>query len=121
MAKSEMSGNKTWGFVLAFLGSLVYLYVAFTLVSGAGVWSAGASLANVVWSLVLGLGVVGSVSLFLTSFGLMKGEKMAVEWGMKISFMAGIALVALTAGSVWVWYALLGFVLATLGSIVASM
>ena len=82
---------------------------------------AGASLANVVWSLVLGLGVVGSVSLFLTSFGLMKGEKMAVEWGMKISFMAGIALVALTAGSVWVWYALLGFVLATLGSIVASM
>ncbi len=118
-----MSGNKTWGFVLAFLGSLVYLYVAFTLVSGGGVsaWSAGASLANVVWSLVLGLGAVGAVSLFLTSFGLMKGEKMAVEWGMKISFMAGIALVALTAGSVWAWYALLGFVLATLGSIVASM
>ena len=121
-----MSGNKTWGFVLAFLGSLAYLYVAFTLLNGVATgWTAPAAIFGGFGAffvpLFLGLGVVGAVSLFLTSFGLMKGGKMAEEWAMKIAFLGGISLVALTAGSVWAWYALLGFVLATLGTIIATM
>ena len=122
MAKSETSGNRTWGFVLAFLGTLTFLYVAFYLVGGASVWTSGASLADVVWAAFLGLAAVGSVSLFLASFGLLKGQKMATEMVWKISFPVGIVLVALTAGNgAWAWYALLGFVLTTLGVIVATM
>ncbi len=119
MAKQQQN----WGaFVLEFLGSLVFLGVAFSGaldVSGAGFWG----------PIFVGAGVIASIALFFNSFGLVSGMGMGMDFrlmGLETSAVAGLTLTALTwtaNGSVWpfaYWGAVLGFVLSFLGSWMAA-
>ncbi|MGC8479368.1 MAG: hypothetical protein ACP5M9_01730 [Candidatus Micrarchaeia archaeon] len=133
MAKSSeknKGNNGVLGFILAFLGSLVYLYAAYTLLTGLqSGWAPSSTLFGGAGSFFLpifvGVAVISAVGLFLASFGLMKNDKNAKFWVGRTSIMGGISLIALFAGSIstpaLVWYALLGFVLSMIGSIVSEM
>ena len=121
MAKSS-SGNRAWAFVLSLIGSLIYLYAAFaflgtgnpasSLFSGSGAF---------LLPLFAGVGVVSAVGLFLASFGLLKGGDEPTKWTWKSAMWGGVALVALFAGTSMAWYVVLGFLLASVGSIAAKM
>lgn len=132
MAKSanKQSGNGALGFILAFLGSLAYLYVAYSLLMGLqSGWTPSSVLFGGVGSfflpLFVGVGVISSIGLFLASFGLIKNAANSKHWVSKTSMVGGITLIALFAGSAsapaLVWYAILGFVLSMIGSIAAEM
>ncbi len=132
MAKSanKQSGNGALGFILAFLGSLAYLYVAYSLLMGLqSGWTPSSVLFGGTGSFFLpifvGVGVISSIGLFLASFDLIKNAPNAKKWVFKTSMVGGITLIALFAGSVstpaLVWYAILGFVLSMIGSIAAEM
>ncbi|MEM0200920.1 MAG: hypothetical protein QXD23_00770 [Candidatus Micrarchaeaceae archaeon] len=132
MAKSadKNSGNGVLSFILAFLGSLVYLYVVYTLLMGLqSGWTASLVLfggsGSFFLPLLVGVGVVSSIGLFLASFGLMKNDRNAKFWVNRTSILGGISLIALFAGSTTtpaiVWYAILGFILSMIGSIASEM
>jgi hypothetical protein len=132
MAKSadKNKGNGVLSFILAFLGSLVYLYVVYTLLMGLqSGWTASLVIfggsGSFFLPIFIGLGVVSSIGLFLASFGLLKGDNNSRNWVSKTSIIGGVSLIALFAGSTTtpaiVWYAILGFVLSMIGSIAAEM
>lgn len=107
---------------LRFIGSLAYLAVVWELWQGAE--AAGALYTASVFAPVLfGLAVVTSVSMFLGILAELAGpsDKMKA-WSGKVSMLGGFALIALLAivggavWSTWSWIALLGFVLAIVGS-----
>ncbi len=111
MAKNTAKSNgKTQGaFVLAFLGSLAYLYVVYDLLAH---WSTPVLFGGygaVFLPIFAGVGVIAAVSLFLASFGLMKGNDMAGKWVWKCTIGGGVTLAALTVGSASgnIWFVIL--------------
>ena len=132
MAKSvsKNNGNGILGFILVFLGSLTYLYAAYSLLNGLQLgWTPNLIIFGSVGSFFLpifiGLGVVCSIGLFFSSFGLIKNEKRSKIGVGKTSIIGGVSLIALFAGSTTapalVWYVILGFALSLIGSIVSDM
>jgi len=125
MAKTNDSGKWTWAFVLTFLGSLVFLYVAYNVLTAPAAWWTSLPLFGGAGAVFLpifaGVSIISAIVLFFSSFGLMQGGKGATEMVTKSSMITGITLLALTLGSVWSWYSLLGFVLASIGITIAWM
>ena len=132
MAKSvsKNNGNGILGFILVFLGSLTYLYAAYSLLMNLQFgWTPNSIIFGNVGSFFLpifiGLGVVCSIGLFISSFGLIKNEKSSKFWVGKTSMIGGISLIALFAGSTTtpalVWYVILGFALSLIGFIVSDI
>lgn len=127
MAKAAKSNNSVWGGVLAFLGSLVYLYVVFTWYTGsngaisAGSWLSGAQFFA---PFVVAFAFISAISLFFMSIGAamnkMQGKMAMTLW--KFVMLGGISFIILTGGmGVFFWEALLGFLLTYLGGMAASM
>ncbi len=122
MAKNASNGNSAPAFVLAFLGSLAYLYVVYGLVTNWHTPALFAGVGAVFLPIFAGVGILSAIGLFLASFSLLKGDKKSKEWIWKSTLWGGVALVALTVGDVAsVGIILLGFILATIGSMVAAM
>ncbi len=123
MAKKSMMGT---GAALAFLGSLVYLYLAFTW-TGPAAWIGGttSTFAYVLVPLAATTAVISAVSLFLLSIGAYawKSSDEKMMWATKkAAYWGGFALVLLTGGSGGNFYlAVLGFLLAYIGSGMLSM
>ncbi len=120
MAKQQNKNN--WGgFGLVFVGSIVYLAVVVAaLHSGNG---AAAALGGGIWQpILIGLAVIGSISLFFLSFAGLAGMK-PMAWGaIRIAALTGFALVALTVGTGLFFIAsIMGFILAFLGAAMATM
>lgn len=126
-----MKAQQNWvAFALELIGSLILLWVVFwgvtvLMPSMASVW--GVANGGFWLPLFLGVGVIASVALLFQSFanvamsdcdcgcGCARGAK-------KTAFVAGVALVAITWGSsMWLWSTLIGFVIAYLGTMSASM
>ncbi|MCW6160556.1 MAG: hypothetical protein LVQ95_05740 [Candidatus Micrarchaeales archaeon] len=125
MATKKSSAAMAGG-ILAFLGSLVYLYVVFTWYYGAagGALTPWVSTAQFFGPLVLALAVIGSISLFFMSLGAMMGrmsEKNMMNIWWQFIMLGGIALLILTGGTAWFTYALVGFILSYLGAMWAGM
>lgn len=121
MAKQTNTGMGTLGFVLTFLGSLVFLYVAYNLLTAWSVSSVFAGAGAVLLPVFAGLGIVSAITLFFASFATLKGNKTGEMWGLSTEVVAAVTLLALTLGTGQAWYVVLGFVLAVLGSAVAMM
>jgi hypothetical protein len=122
-----MATKKTAGSpFLAFLGSLVYLYVTFTIVAGgaAGLWVSGA---GSLWLPVLGgLAALSAIVLFILTLTTLMGTATDLVRNMtkKFTMVGGFTLLALTGpsgalganlGGPFLWTAL-GFVLLFLGT-----
>lgn len=116
MAKQTKQNKNLWGsFGLEFVGSVIYLVVVFTALTGG---STMAALSGGIWQPVLaGIAVIGAISLFFMSFANFSGMKY-VGWGaMRASTLTGFALVGLTLGTGGLFVAsLLGFILSFLGA-----
>ncbi|MGC8675913.1 MAG: hypothetical protein ACP5T3_00135 [Candidatus Micrarchaeia archaeon] len=112
--------TQNWGaFVLEFLGSLAYLYVAFAsglLALSSGVFGGSASL----WlPFFLGAAAIGSIALFFISFGnlLNWNSKSLARGAMCATVAAGFALTVLVWTSTsYLAVAVVGFILAFIGS-----
>lgn len=113
MAKSkDMTGA-----ILAFVGSLVYLYVVWQWMPNlATLWTAGSTTATFWLPIFAGLGAAVSFSVLVISIiGLMgNAPEMATQWGMRAAFGGAIALFAL-GGVAWFWYVAVGFILLQFG------
>jgi hypothetical protein len=123
MAKnSKTDGKKYAAFVLAFIGSLAYIYVAYGLVTNWSIPSIFSGVGAVFLPIFAGLGIISSVGLLLASFGLLTGSEKTAGWVWKSGMWGGVTLVALTLGNAnLVWIIVLGFALATISSAVAGM
>ncbi len=104
-------------FALEIIGSLIYLYLVYVVsVGGYGIGNPVLSGAGTVWLPILySMAVIGAVMLFLASFtNLAEGEHLR-----KVAFapavLTGFALVAFTAGSNWIWAAIVAFVISVIG------
>ncbi|MDE1768215.1 MAG: hypothetical protein KGH64_00220 [Candidatus Micrarchaeota archaeon] len=100
--------------VLRFVGSLAYLGVVWQL------WQAGLSSANILNPILFGLAVVTSIAFFFVTLADLMGNSdiKTKDWSMKTNFYAGFALLALVApaAGTWALIALVGFILAYIGS-----
>ena len=111
----------TWGFVLTLLGALVFLYVSYNLLTNWSVSSVFTGAGAVLLPVFAGVSVISAITLFFANFATLKGNKSSEMWGLKLEAVTGITLLALTLGSAWSWYVVLGFVLAVLGSAISMM
>ncbi len=125
MAKNSSKRNEHGAgvFVLTFLGSLAYLYVAYSLVTAFSASALFSGAGAVLLPIFAGVAIISAIALFLTSFTLINGNG---EAGMtsKLALWAGISMIALTIGvgnGTLVGAAILGFVLAEIGALVARM
>ncbi len=120
MAKQQNKNN--WApFGLVFVGSIIYLAVVISaLYSGRGI---AGELTGGIWQpILIGLAVIGSISLFFVSFAGLAGMKPMAWIGIRIAALTGFSLVALTVGTGWLFTAsIIGFILAFLGSGTAAM
>lgn len=127
-----------WGaFLLSLIGALIYLYVIWNVWGAMPAWlsaqpaAAGAggamvpTLPSVIQAILFGVAVVGAISFLLVTLGktMMQNEMMS-NWSMKVHFIAGLALIALSvppAPVMWFWIVVIGFVLAELGDSMSMM
>ncbi|MDE1823012.1 MAG: hypothetical protein KGI00_02350 [Candidatus Micrarchaeota archaeon] len=107
-------GTNMSAFGLKLVGSLIYLYVLWSL------WSAYYGAPSDWQAILLGIGAVLSVSFFLVTLAsLQMNSKDMAGWSMKTEVYGGISLFALAAvaGNAGLgWAVLLGFVLSSIGS-----
>ena len=123
MAKKSMMGT---GAGTALLGSLAYLYIAFTW-TGSAAWFGG--MASFAWFLVplaAATAIISAVSLFLLSASAItwKNYDDKIVWASrKAAWWGGFSLILLTGGSgTWTfWLAVVGFVFAYFGTGMESM
>ena len=123
MAKNaSKSGTRYWSFLLEFIGSLIFLWLA----SGQlGVIMANSVGTGSVWyALLFGIAMVSAIVLFFVSFvNLTPMSNMVVTPAMRSTIFAGIAVLALVvmggSGITDYYYAVLGFLLAFIGSGIA--
>jgi hypothetical protein len=125
-----MKAQQNWvAFALELVGSLLLLWSLFggvttLLPSMSSVW--GAANSGIWLPFFVGVAVIASVMLFFQSFtNIAMGEVcgcMHARGAKKTAVIAGVALVALTwSNMTWMWGALVGFVLAYLGTMSATM
>jgi hypothetical protein len=121
MAKQK-TGRNVAAFALQFVGSLFFLavvaalYVPSSYAAGAG-WAAAS-----LWiPLLYAVAVVASIALFLVSFGQLGGVGGGAYKARGASAVAGVSLVALTAGNTTLFVAsLIGLILGLIGSAASS-
>ncbi len=113
----ERNRKDTLPYLLVFIGSLMYIFVAFTWnaastflggVSGSGMWA----------PLLYGVSVIEAVALFLLSVGGLFGKPTVKlsKWATLAAVYGGITLSALTAPSWNEAIVVLGFVFAYVGA-----
>ncbi len=115
MANKKATNWTAW--ILKFVGSLAYLYVVWQLWAGIGP-------AGVFGPILFGLAVVMAVGFFImTLVSLMSNDNEIKNWSGKSAVVAGFALLAITAPTVatagwssWTLVALVGFILAYVGT-----
>jgi hypothetical protein len=114
MAKSE----NNWAiFGLLFIGSLFYLYVAFT---SSGSYANGAWGAAALWQpFFYAAAMISSIALFFLSFGFISKYTKELAYCAKLATVGGgFALVTLTFGSMGYFLAsIIGFIIALIGVI----
>lgn len=133
MAKQvSQTRSNAWGaFALEFIGSIIFLIVGLFGI-WAGVFTSSVAswptLAQIWLPILVAVAVIGSISLFFTSFSNFAGGesgKMASWAAMKTSTYTGAALVALTFASGvnngFFLMSILGFALSFLGSGMSMM
>ena len=120
------SKNSTYGAaggVLAFLGSLVYLYVLFTWYGAAGSGFGGwLSSASFLGPFVVGVALVSAITLFFMSLGTMAGRT-GKDMGntlWKFVVIAGVVYTILGGMSDF-YIVLVGFLLTYIGTMIALM
>ena len=103
-------------FALELIGSIVYLYVV-VVFSALSMGGASSVIGGGIWQPVLvGISVVGAISLFFASFANISGAKY-VSFAAKGSVITGFALAALTFGNGTLFLiSIVGFILSFLGS-----
>ena len=125
MAAKKNNAKTLAGGILLFIGSLIYLYVVFGWYSSgaaAGPWLAAAQFFA---PFVAAVSVIGSISLFFLSLGVATGkagsdDKLSkVLW--KCVTCVSAAVVILSAGGPMFYLSVLGFIVAYIGAVVASM
>ncbi len=110
-------------FTLEFLGSIFFLVTITLLIQGgangfsrllAG-WSATSA---TFWlPIVYPAAILASIALFLISLTNLVGwGGMTSKMAMNLTWLAAGTLILMTAGTVWVWVVLFGFLLAIIGS-----
>ena len=125
MATRKSSGAMAGG-ILAFLGSLVYLYVVFSWYYGpaGGAITPWVAVAQFFGPLVLALSFITAITLFFMGIGAMMGkmaDKMMNGIWWRAIMLGGIVLLILTGGTAWFTWALIGFVLSYIGAMAAGM
>ncbi len=122
---AKKSMNLQAGGVLVFLGSLVYLYVAWQAYAGgaASTWLGG--YAQIWTPFVAAVAIFAAISLFFMSIGNMAGKggdsKDMANWTWKIVMWAAITFLIWTAGSAWFLWVIIALVLTYLGTAWESM
>ena len=105
-------------FVLEFIGSIIFIWLAFT---------SGGAFANAAWvsgmaslwqPLLFAAAVVSSIALFLISFAHLTGieHEMMSNGAVLMTLVAGGSLVALYSGSAYLVIAVVGLIIAFVGS-----
>jgi hypothetical protein len=112
MAKIAKIHKNTWGIVgLEFIGSLIFLAVAFTAgLSWTSAWQ---------WwqTIFFAVGLVGAVSLFFMTFGNFGMMKTVSSHILKTAMVTSVVLIALEPASwSWICLVLIGFALEFMGS-----
>lgn len=104
-------------FVLEIIGSLIYLFlVYFVSITGYGLMNPLLSGQGSLWLPILyATAFIGAVLLFITSFGNLTVSSKFKRAATLPAVLTGFALVTFTAGTNWLWLALVGFVLAIIG------
>ncbi len=123
MAKnaSSKSGNMA-AYGLQFIGSLIFLALVFSGISTQYYTTGWNALGGGVWLPVFfSVAVVASIALFFVSISNLASPKGSYKFGAsQLAGVAGISLVALTyGGGNLYWAAVVGFVIAIIGSIFA--
>jgi len=111
--------TQNWGaFVLEFLGSLAYLFVAFVLPGGLAVTSGLFAGAGGLWlPFFAATAVLASVALFFISFGNLWNIKGIGKAALCATVAGGFALVALSYTNLaYLGTTLVGFILALIGT-----
>lgn len=127
-----MAKGVNWtAWLFNFVGSLIYLYVVWSLWWAWPSWYSNTqafqqSFSGAPQSVLFALSVTMSISFFVvTLVGLKTTTKAMLEWAMKAAFIGGLALIALTAtpgaSPIWFWLAVAGFLLTDVGTGMASM
>jgi len=116
MATKKSSQMK--GTLLEFLGALIYIYLVFTWLGSGGtpLWLSGA---GAIWlPVIAGVALISSLTLFIMSLVALAGmnSDMMIMGAMKATWWGGFAIFVLTAGGAWFWWAILGFLLAYIGT-----
>jgi hypothetical protein len=109
--------NGTGAFVLELIASLIFFGIAWA-------WGVGAAGSSWSWiqSIFYAAAVVGSVTLFIGSFGnLMEGSNAGASVAWKATLLSAFSIIFLTGASTWSWIAVFGLLLGTVGSWMAMM
>jgi hypothetical protein len=124
MATSKKSSPNLAGGILAFLGSLVYLYVVFTWYASGAAFGPWIGAAQFFGPFVVAFAMVSAITLFFLSIGIMVGRMngdMASKVLWKFVMIAGVTEIIVTGGSALFWAAIVGFVLTYVGAMTLSM
>lgn len=108
------------GAVLAFLGSLIYLYIVWVWYSTGAALGPWVSAASFLGPFVIAVAVFSAISLFFMSLGAMAGmgggdAKMMNDWLWKIVMWASITFIIL-GGAAWFVWVLVAIILTYLGA-----
>ncbi len=114
MAKGHINPG---AFALEMIGSLIYLFlVYFVSISGYGLGNPLLSGQGSVWLPILyATAFIGAVLFFITSFGNLRADSRFKKAATAPAVLTAFALVTFTAGTNWLWLALVGFVLSIIG------
>ena len=124
MATSKKSSPNLAGGILAFLGSLVYLYVVFTWYAGGAHLGPWIGAAQFFGPFVVAFAIVSAITIFFLSIGIMAGrmdKDMTNKVLWKFVMIAGVTEIIVAGGSAWFLAVIVGFVLTYLGAMTLNM
>jgi hypothetical protein len=101
---------------VGFVGSILFIITLIALWGTIGSWSVSA--ASAFWpTIIAGVAIIGTISLFIASIGNMRGSGMAAMAADRSSWIAGFAVIVLTLNNtLWLVVAVVAFILAYLGT-----
>ncbi len=111
----------TAGAALVFLGSLVYLYVAYSWYNAGASGSAWLNAAQFLAPFVVAAAIFSTITLFFMGLGGLAGmakggDKMMSNVLWKFVMWGGMTFIILTGGTSWFLWAMVGLVLTYLGA-----